>query len=771
MSHVWHILIKHYKIVLLGLIVLMGISIYFITKIEVDNSLKIWFLEDDPVYERYHAFQNRYGNDELMSAVLVYDKTVWDAKAIADMMEAESALKKVKGVADVYTFASAPFIVKTMLGAKQKPILSIPPTTVEEVEGLQMRLENTPIIKSTFISKNEKAFSILIRLEKREVIDAYSGKVIIDIRSALNGVYKDNYKLGGLAVINDALNLAVSKESFIFSVISFLVVGLLLFIYLKSFAFAFISLFSVAIPVLFVLALFAISGHKINLVSMIIPSVLLVTGIGTSIHIINIFRQMRLTYPDETKYDLLQRTLKYSFIPNFFNTATTMAGFISIYFTPVAAVKTTGLFAGIGVGIMFIVAFILTGCGIAAISDRISMKPYTDHGAANRFNERMVGWMSTFATKYRKQVIIIFLFAIISCLCLIPKVEVNTYPIEYLSHKFKVRQDHDVISKVMGNYLPYELIVKSDIPIDNLEKFTALETFQKRLQADHRIAQPISMVDVVKYLDTKLYGNGVDFKLPANEEKFQRILAQYKSSKESKIMDLGNRDLREIRITGRVPVTSSRDYREIIEYSQKAFKETIPASFKMELVPQGYTPMYVAMNHYVTSSQLQSFFVAFFLIFILAVICFRNLSITILSVLPNLFPIAIAIGYMVLFKIPLDNGTAMISSIILGIAFNDTIHLIYAFLNIRKEGVSRQEAAIRSLKRVGNAITINTITLAAGYLVLSFSSIKNLQYFGVICTLAVVGAWLGNLIMLPALLSRKSIIEIDTSVESKDNQD
>ena len=195
MTAIWQFLIRYYKGVLAILGLMLVGAIYAVCHIDVDNSLKIWFLENDPVYERYHDFQNRYGNDELISALVVYDKPIWDTAIITNMMKAEAGLKKIKGVDKVYSFASSPYLQKGMFKAQQRPILSSPPSDTEELEGLQLRLAGTPLVKNMFISKDEKAIVLLIRLQKRELIDKFSGQVLKDINYTLTSIYPKYHKI------------------------------------------------------------------------------------------------------------------------------------------------------------------------------------------------------------------------------------------------------------------------------------------------------------------------------------------------------------------------------------------------------------------------------------------------------------------------------------------------------------------------------------------------------------------------------------------------
>ena len=48
----------------MGLVILLGVALYHLPKMGVDNSVEIWFPQGDPSVRKYHGFQSIFGNDE-----------------------------------------------------------------------------------------------------------------------------------------------------------------------------------------------------------------------------------------------------------------------------------------------------------------------------------------------------------------------------------------------------------------------------------------------------------------------------------------------------------------------------------------------------------------------------------------------------------------------------------------------------------------------------------------------------------------------------------
>ena len=132
---------------------------------------------------------------------------------------------------------------------------------------------------------------------------------------------------------------------------------------------------------------------------------------------------------------------------------------------------------------------------------------------------------------------------------------------------------------------------------------------------------------------------------------------------------------------------------------------------------------------------------------------FRNPGLGLIAIIPNVLPILFVIGCMGWIGIPINIGTAMIASVSMGLTVDSTIHYFISYRRSRNEGRSHQEAVEFAHAHVGLALALANIALVIGFTVLSLSNFIPLVYFGVLVSVAMLGGLLGNLILLPVLLS------------------
>jgi uncharacterized protein len=152
------------------------------------------------------------------------------------------------------------------------------------------------------------------------------------------------------------------------------------------------------------------------------------------------------------------------------------------------------------------------------------------------------------------------------------------------------------------------------------------------------------------------------------------------------------------------------------------------------------------------TTQISSFILSFILIFGMMFFVCRNVLLTIISMIPNIFPIFITLGVMGVLDIPFDVATVMIGSVTLGIVVDDTTHYMIWFRRNMVKGMSHRDAIVQTFRDVGKPTFITSLVLCLGFGVLVLGSIRPTQYFGILSAFAMLIAPFGDYLMLPALI-------------------
>jgi len=146
---------------------------------------------------------------------------------------------------------------------------------------------------------------------------------------------------------------------------------------------------------------------------------------------------------------------------------------------------------------------------------------------------------------------------------------------------------------------------------------------------------------------------------------------------------------------------------------------------------------------------------AIVIIFVVLGVVFRSLVIGLISVVPNLFPLAVAGVYLVIAGQSLEIVTVCAFTVCLGIAVDDSIHFLTRYRERLKElGPGRQDQAIReAFTSVGTALIITTLVLVGGFSSVFFSDSREHVIFASMGTITIAAALFADLLILPAMLS------------------
>ena len=161
------------------------------------------------------------------------------------------------------------------------------------------------------------------------------------------------------------------------------------------------------------------------------------------------------------------------------------------------------------------------------------------------------------------------------------------------------------------------------------------------------------------------------------------------------------------------------------------------------------------------TSQLRSVGLALLVVFTVIAIGLRSARLTALSVAPNVIPLLAAFALMAVAGITLDAGTVMVASIALGIAVDDTVHLLVA-ISREDKNAPVADRLRHALEHVGPAMVLTTVAACIGFFALMTSAFVPIRFFGLLSGTAMIVALAAGLWLVPALLvsvSREGRIE------------
>ncbi len=159
------------------------------------------------------------------------------------------------------------------------------------------------------------------------------------------------------------------------------------------------------------------------------------------------------------------------------------------------------------------------------------------------------------------------------------------------------------------------------------------------------------------------------------------------------------------------------------------------------------------VNDSVYQGQIKSMLTAFVAVFILLALQFGSIWIGFIAMVPIILTILTSFGVMGIVKISLNIGTMMVASVAIGAGIDYTIHFINRYkFELRKH--NRIDAMKNTMTGTGRAIVFNSVSVAAGLIVLSLSKIEMISIFGKLISSVMLISVVYTLLLLPILLNK-----------------
>jgi predicted RND superfamily exporter protein len=716
----------------------------------VDNAVTVWFVEGDPALEDYEAFQETFGNDEVVVLAVHDPDGVVSEEGLRRVDGVSRAAAAAEGVVEVVSLTTLDHVRvqegwEPVEGIDEAPPMVIGPvvgrlpTDDAEVETLRARVLEDPLVRGRLISDDGTTALVLARMGDFEGMDARRDGILSDLRQRVDGQVGAHVPEAGIGVIFSALNVASSRDMVVVGAAAYGVILLLLLLVFGRFGPVLLTIGAVGVAALIAMGLYGALDRDMNMVTMALPTLVLIIGVADCVHMLN----RTSVQSAEERGERVRSGVGEVLLPCLFTSLTTSAGFLALATARMQVVRDLGWFAAAGVMIAFVVSVI---CVVAGLQFGF----FEPVPRAGRRIQRFVEALGEWSMAHRRPVLGGSLLVLLAGAWGISRLDVDTYSIDYFYPSHVVRQDSVFIEEHFGSYTPLEFMVVAPGGLRNTEVLGAVARWQDAMEEDAEVGWSHSVSGMARRLNQILTdGEPSSYRVPGDDLALEQALFLYESDPDARLDDLVDAEWTRARVTVGLKMMSARNIGHAIDRLEALaeFPEGV------HLVPSGYLPLYVKMMDYVVLSQVSSFAAAFLVIFALLALLFRSVRMAILAVPANLLPLFVTLGLMGVVGIRLDVATVTIAAIVLGLVVDDSTHFLFRFREGFRETGSHEEAVRRTLRSAGVAMAITTLVLVLGFSVLGLAQVKSVAYFGLLSAVAMAAALAADLIFMPALLT------------------
>ncbi len=745
-------------------IVTIVACLYGSTLIKIDTSNENSFLESDSIKIQTEHFEEIFGNDQYV-IVLLENENLFSYESLSLLRKLHNELAdSVVFVERITSINDLEFTVGDEYGMVIEQIVpDVIPTNANELAKIKEKIFSKENFRKRLISSDGTQTLLTIKFapfpedwqgEYETSPDELAGKSVLNVISQEK--YKQlNPKAIGMPVIN------FEKREY-FAVESSRVMGLAILLAIVILIIALRSLRGVVVPVISAISSMIVVYGVVGFIGTPVDNMVLsfpfligfAVSIAYSIHLFSFYKR------HFRQYGQRREAIIYSFGEVgwgvLFTALTTVTALLSALFIPVKTVRFMGLSTAGIVAATFIIVMVLTPVFLSFGKNKKQHPKYLKN-KHSKFESRLYN-LGKWILNHPKKIVISYLLIIALLLWGVSKITVDTNPKKTIGTKVPyVKNLFELAQTELGSLYSYEVMI--ELPEagmakepDVLHKLEALES--KALESE-MAKKTNSILDIIKDMNQVLNEDNPDYyKIPDNRQLIAQLLLLYENAGGTESEYWVDYDYKYLRLSVHLNDMQvkqmTKDFNEVSQSARELFPES-------EINIVGSIPQFIKMIGYITNGQIISFGLAMLVIAGLMMFVFGSVKTGLIALIPNLTPAVVIGGIMGFAGVPLDSSTVLIMPMILGLAVDDTIHLInhskMEFLRTR----NYRESILRSIRSVGVALVFTTLVLSANFLTYMTSEVKFYFFLGVLAVSGMLSALIADFFVTPLLFKRFKI--------------
>ena len=560
------------------------------------------------------------------------------------------------------------------------------------------------------------------------------------------------FHLGGVPVVSEEYTRVIQHDLTTYLPLTGALVACVLFVVFRSFRGVALPMAVVVIGVLWSMGALMGTGGKLNMINSSMPTLLLVIAVADTVHILS--RHIEESRVSSTSAEATRRTMRHMAGACLLTSVTSAVGFGSLMSAHLPIIRGFGSYTGIGI----MLAFVATMLIVPACLSKLPLPK--DRGFADnvvtRFSDSVTSFFVVAVTRHRRVSASAVALLIVGALVGAAQVVPDSHLMEELQPENPVAVSNQVLEDHHGGVLSGALVFhgpagtfESPEALCGLERVAQVAEDWRNDEGRALVSNTLSLADLVTEAHAEYRGSEESRVIPDTAAAVTSLLDQVAADDRA---DLVSADYGVTHLTFRMYSVGSAAWAALrAELTEAVLAE--PALSSTDWHFTGSSTLGQDAMGFMTRDLIMSLALATFIIMILMTVLFRSFRLGLISMIPNAFPLLVTLGLVGYLGINLRVSTAVVFSISLGIAVDDTIHVLVRFREeLGKPDATYEGALLEAMRGAGRAVVFTTLILCVGFGTLTFSEFTAVRELGMLGGVTLVAALVGDLLLLPLVL-------------------
>jgi predicted RND superfamily exporter protein len=737
-------------LIFVALAIFMILSSGGASKLFFDNDYRAFFGSANPQLEAFEELQNTYTKIDNVQFAIVPEanKTALDAKVLAVVEELTELAWQIPYSIRVDSISNYQhtevyeddLIVEDLYSSANE-------LSLEAIQRIKRVVTTEPALTGRLHDADQRATAVSVTiqlpgLDPNEVVEV--SEAARKLAQYIEDKYGLEIKLGGIAMFNNAFLEASMNDMMTLVPAMYFVILLVTYLLVRSIYATFAVLLLIVPSIITAMGFGGWIGVGLTPPSASAPTIITTLAVADSIHFL-------MTYLQKKREGMLNRaSILYSISinakPIFLTSITTAIGFLSLNFSDSPPFHDLGNITAFGV----MAAWLFSMTLLPILISFVDIQPKQ---TANRLNRSMTKFGTFVANNYFR-VFITSLVVSTTLILGITKNEINDDFLKYFDEDIQFRSDTDWISNNLTglNQIQFNMHSGASDGISNPEFLNKVENFVVWARQHEQVTNVQSITDVFKRLNRDLNSADQDYyNIPTNRELAAQYLLLYELSLPFGL-DLTNQISIDKSSTQVVVTIEDLTTNEIKSWIAEA-ESFLTDQAGLDAIAAGPTVMFSYIAERNIQGMLYGTFYAVLIISAIILIALRDVTLGLISLVPNILPAALAFGIWGMLVGQVNMAVAVVTGMALGVIVDDSVHFLTKYQHARKKlNLEPRESVISAFGGVGTALMVTTVILVAGFMILAQSSFGLNSAMASLTAIALVMALIADFTLLPALL-------------------
>jgi len=677
-------------------------------------------------------------------------------------------------VIEVTSLSNTDNILGTDDGLDVNPIYEEVPGSINELLEIREKVWSNELFRKILVTEDNKYTGIYIEIVTKDEEAEDQLLLYESIKDILETKIpgKEKHYIAGSPSATAMIGKTMETDSTrLFPVVIILVMVCLWFTF-RMFKGIMVPMAVVILSVVVTLALKVLFNIPINIITSALPIFIISIGVADGIHIFSEYRDHLME--GMKKLDAVRKTIQNLTMPVILTSITTAGAFWSLSITEIIKIKHFGLFVAAGtlIAMVFSLLFIPALLTVLPQSEKIRKKR---ESKLDRNFSRGLESLSIAVIKKPVPVLLTVVAIISVAIYGTLQVKVDNNFVKYLMPDSDIVISTDKLNKAAAGSLTLNLLIDStrseEEPLKNPENLKAISDLSNYLDQHRLVGKVLGLARLIERLNFVLHNEDPAFnRIPNTVETIEdstnpgknsvqisgrnmisQFLLLYENSGGDTLSDVVDTEYKHANLPVILRTNSSMEISELVDDIRIYTRMHFPEDLKVDFGGSAYVE--VASTMEIVTGQVKSLIISFILIFLMLVYLFRSIQKGLMAMIPLTTTILINFGVMGVFGVPLDVGTALVSSIVIGIGVDYSIHYMSRLQESIRKGKTFKEGIQYTVKHSGKAITANAFTVGIGFTALLVSIFTPLVTMGWMITMTMIVSAAATIIVLPAVLS------------------